>query len=53
MITNELITVLITILISNLLNINLKGFYLNVEIIKKTFRINLNIDFRNGGKGHL
>jgi hypothetical protein len=53
MITNELIAMLITILISNLLNINLKGFYLNVEIIKKTFRITLNIDLWGGGKRHL
>lgn len=53
MITKELIIMLFTILVSNLLDINLKSFYLNLKITKKTYQITLNIDFVDRGKGHL
>lgn len=45
MITNELIVMIVTILISDLLNCNLKCFYLNLEIIRNTFKIKVNIGF--------
>ena len=45
MITNELIVMIVTTLISNLLNINLKSFYLNLEFITNNLKIKFNISF--------
>ncbi|MCE5222049.1 MAG: hypothetical protein LLF98_12555 [Clostridium sp.] len=47
---NGLIVILITILANSILNCTLKDFYLNVEILRKAFKINIKIGFSTIGK---